>query len=145
MGCGTYIMYTFSKTRILVPFSFIHRAKKIKFHYKFLYCCNPEQATFLSRCLKSDSSTYLLKKQKLLQQYRSSVWRQNTHKMAAQFVVAMVTALRRDCRSAWCVRLAHNRVRNVRRMSRRKKSTHKMVAARKKADGLHCQIDRLTE
>ena len=41
--------------------------------------------------------------------------------MAAQFVVAMITALRQDCRIAWHVnlRLAHNWVRNVQGMSRR--------------------------
>ena len=31
------------------------------------------------------------------------MWRQSTLRMAAQFIVAMITALMHNCRIAWCI------------------------------------------
>ena len=56
--------------------------------------------------------------------------------MVAQFVVARITALTRNCRIACALRLAHNKVRNGWRMSRRT-TIPRRLWPREKADDLY--------
>ena len=77
--------------------------------------------------------TLRFKKKSLREQLKKpSVWRQSTHKMAAQLVVAMIIALKRNCRIAWSVAFAPDWVLNIQSMSRRTRVTTRRWPRKKK-------------